>query len=110
MMIIKGVNVFPTQIESVLVGMPYIGPHYPVSYTHLQSSTVLNTSSYKPYAERVNVGTGGSTPEPEPTPEETTAEPTPEETTTKAPEPTTAEPTTKAPETTAPTTTAAAKN
>lgn len=76
----------------------------------LQSSTVLNTSSYKPYAERVNVGTGGSTPEPEPTPEETTAEPTPEETTTKAPEPTTAEPTTKAPETTAPTTTAAAKN
>ena len=28
MMIIKGVNVFPTQIESVLVGMEYVGPHY----------------------------------------------------------------------------------
>ncbi|MGI5894980.1 MAG: phenylacetate--CoA ligase family protein [Candidatus Merdivicinus sp.] len=28
MMKIRGVNVFPTQIESVLVGLPYIGPHY----------------------------------------------------------------------------------
>ena len=28
MLIIKGVNVFPSQIESVLVGMPNIGPHY----------------------------------------------------------------------------------
>jgi phenylacetate-CoA ligase len=28
MMIIKGVNVFPSQIESVLVGMEHIGPHY----------------------------------------------------------------------------------
>lgn len=28
MMIIKGVNVFPTQIESVLIGTPHIGPHY----------------------------------------------------------------------------------
>ena len=28
MMIIKGVNVFPTQIESVLVGMENVGPHY----------------------------------------------------------------------------------
>ena len=28
MLIIKGVNVFPTQIESVLVGMENIGPHY----------------------------------------------------------------------------------
>ncbi|MGN0551507.1 MAG: phenylacetate--CoA ligase family protein [Acutalibacteraceae bacterium] len=28
MLIIKGVNVFPTQIESVLVGMEGIGPHY----------------------------------------------------------------------------------
>lgn len=28
MLIIKGVNVFPTQIESVLVGMEHIGPHY----------------------------------------------------------------------------------
>lgn len=28
MLIIKGVNVYPTQIESVLVGMPHIGPHY----------------------------------------------------------------------------------
>ena len=28
MLIIKGVNVFPTQIESVLIGTPHIGPHY----------------------------------------------------------------------------------
>lgn len=28
MLIIKGVNVFPTQIESILVGMEAIGPHY----------------------------------------------------------------------------------
>ena len=28
MMIIKGVNVFPSQIESVLVGMENVGPHY----------------------------------------------------------------------------------
>ena len=28
MLIIKGVNVFPTQIESVLVGMENVGPHY----------------------------------------------------------------------------------
>ena len=30
MLIIKGVNVFPTQIESVLVGTPHIGPHYQI--------------------------------------------------------------------------------
>ncbi|MDP4093328.1 MAG: phenylacetate--CoA ligase, partial [Bacillota bacterium] len=28
MLIIRGVNVFPSQIESVLVGMNHIGPHY----------------------------------------------------------------------------------
>ena len=28
MLIIKGVNVFPSQIESVLVGTEHIGPHY----------------------------------------------------------------------------------
>lgn len=28
MLKIRGVNVFPSQIESVLVGMPHIGPHY----------------------------------------------------------------------------------
>lgn len=28
MMIIKGVNVFPSQIESILVGMENVGPHY----------------------------------------------------------------------------------
>lgn len=28
MLIIKGVNVFPTQIESVLIGIEHIGPHY----------------------------------------------------------------------------------
>lgn len=28
MLIIRGVNVFPSQIESVLIGLPHIGPHY----------------------------------------------------------------------------------
>ncbi len=28
MLIIKGVNVFPSQIESVIFTMPHIGPHY----------------------------------------------------------------------------------
>jgi phenylacetate-CoA ligase len=28
MLIIKGVNVFPSQVESVLVSIPHIGPHY----------------------------------------------------------------------------------
>ncbi|MCL2031358.1 MAG: phenylacetate--CoA ligase, partial [Oscillospiraceae bacterium] len=28
MLIIKGVNVYPSQIESVLIGMEHIGPHY----------------------------------------------------------------------------------
>ena len=27
---IKGVNVFPTQIESVLIGIPQVGPHYQI--------------------------------------------------------------------------------
>lgn len=31
MLIIKGVNVFPSQIESVLVGMDHIGPHYQIT-------------------------------------------------------------------------------
>ncbi|MCX7772358.1 MAG: phenylacetate--CoA ligase, partial [Clostridia bacterium] len=30
MLIIRGVNVFPSQIESVLVGMKHIGPHYQI--------------------------------------------------------------------------------
>ncbi|MFW6035652.1 MAG: phenylacetate--CoA ligase family protein [Halothermotrichaceae bacterium] len=30
MLIVKGVNVFPSQIESVLVGMEHIGPHYQI--------------------------------------------------------------------------------
>ncbi|MFW6257097.1 MAG: phenylacetate--CoA ligase family protein [Bacillota bacterium] len=30
MLIVKGVNVFPSQIESVLVGMDNIGPHYQI--------------------------------------------------------------------------------
>jgi len=33
MLIIKGVNVFPSQIESVLVGTPHIGPHYQILVT-----------------------------------------------------------------------------
>ncbi len=30
MLIIRGVNVFPSQIESVLVGMEHVGPHYQI--------------------------------------------------------------------------------
>lgn len=33
MLIIKGVNVFPSQIESVLVGMDNVGPHYQLVVT-----------------------------------------------------------------------------
>lgn len=33
MLIIRGVNVFPSQIESVLVGMEHIGPHYQIVVT-----------------------------------------------------------------------------
>lgn len=33
MLIIKGVNVFPSQIESLLLGMPHIGPHYEIIVT-----------------------------------------------------------------------------
>jgi phenylacetate-CoA ligase len=33
MLIIRGVNVFPSQIESVLVGMEHIGPHYQILVT-----------------------------------------------------------------------------
>lgn len=33
MLIIRGVNVFPSQIESVLVGMDHIGPHYQIVVT-----------------------------------------------------------------------------
>ncbi len=33
MLIIKGVNVFPSQIESVLVTMPQVGPHYQLVLT-----------------------------------------------------------------------------
>jgi len=33
MMIIRGVNVYPTQIEAVLVGMPEVAPHYQIVLT-----------------------------------------------------------------------------
>ena len=33
MLIIKGVNVFPSQIESLLLGMSHIGPHYEIIVT-----------------------------------------------------------------------------
>jgi phenylacetate-CoA ligase len=33
MLIIRGVNVFPSQIESVLMGIPHIGPHYQIVVT-----------------------------------------------------------------------------
>lgn len=42
MLIIKGVNVFPSQVESVLVGMEHIGPHYQL---------VLTRKNYVDYLE-----------------------------------------------------------
>ena len=33
MMIIRGVNVFPSQIEAVLVGLPGVAPHYQIVLT-----------------------------------------------------------------------------
>ena len=33
MLIIRGVNVFPSQIESALIGMEGIGPHYEIVVT-----------------------------------------------------------------------------
>ena len=33
MLIIRGVNVFPSQIEAVLVGLPGIAPHYQIVLT-----------------------------------------------------------------------------
>ena len=33
MLIIRGVNVFPSQIESLLLGKPHIGPHYEIIVT-----------------------------------------------------------------------------
>jgi phenylacetate-CoA ligase len=43
MLIIRGVNVFPTQIESVLEGIEEIGPHYEIIVTkngHLDQMTI----------------------------------------------------------------------
>lgn len=51
MLIIKGVNVFPSQVESVLVGTPHIGPHYLLVVTKngysdaLEIRVELNNSS-----------------------------------------------------------------
>ena len=33
MMIIRGVNVFPSQVEAVLVGLPGVAPHYQILLT-----------------------------------------------------------------------------
>jgi len=33
MMIIRGVNVYPSQVEAVLVGLPGIAPHYQIVLT-----------------------------------------------------------------------------
>jgi phenylacetate-CoA ligase len=43
MMIIRGVNVFPSQIEAVLIGLPGIAPHYQIVLTRegaLDSMTI----------------------------------------------------------------------
>ncbi|MEG0901065.1 MAG: phenylacetate--CoA ligase, partial [Clostridia bacterium] len=51
MLIIRGVNVFPSQVESVLIGQPGIGPHYEIvvtrkNYTdHLQVKVELIDAS-----------------------------------------------------------------
>ena len=58
MLIIRGVNVFPSQIESVLVGQPGIGPHYEIVVTrehftdHLQVKVELvDASLLEKYSE-----------------------------------------------------------
>ena len=33
MLIIRGVNVFPSQVEAVLVGFPGVAPHYQIVLT-----------------------------------------------------------------------------
>ena len=43
MLIIRGVNVFPSQIESVLVGQPGIGPHYEIVVTASISPTICRS-------------------------------------------------------------------
>ena len=39
MLIIRGVNVFPSQIESVLVGLEGVAPHYPLVVDRVNSRT-----------------------------------------------------------------------
>ena len=58
MLIIRGVNVFPSQVESVLVGQPGIGPHYEIVVTrehftdHLQVKVELvDASLLEKYSE-----------------------------------------------------------
>ena len=58
MLIIRGVNVFPSQIESVLVGQPGIGPHFEIVVTrehftdHLQVKVELvDASLLEKYSE-----------------------------------------------------------
>ena len=58
MLIIRGVNVFPSQVESLLLGMPYVGPHYEL-YVRRQGYTdtleikieLLDTSLLDSYQE-----------------------------------------------------------
>ena len=45
MIIVKGVNVFPTQVESVIVGMEHIGPHYQLVVR--KGSNLLDTLEVK---------------------------------------------------------------
>src|SRR5678815_5353764 len=40
MMIVRGVNVFPTQIEELILRCPGLTAHYPVSYTHLRAHEI----------------------------------------------------------------------
>ena len=62
MLIIKGVNVFPSQIESVLMGIDSIGPHYHLIVTrknfmdHLEVEVELTDASLlESYGELENL-------------------------------------------------------
>jgi phenylacetate-CoA ligase len=46
MMIIRGVNVYPSQVEAVLIGLPGLSPHYQIALTRegaLDSMTVRSS-------------------------------------------------------------------
>ena len=50
MLIVRGVNVFPSQIEQVLMGIPGVAPHYQVVLTQARarSTASRSTSRWRP--------------------------------------------------------------